>query len=352
MHSSAIYILGIVKKTAWVSAGIGCLGATLMYVFGQQPIQMSLIALLVCILLLVQAIYIHIYSYRSSNPLILMIGMTIAILLATTVTGGVYSRFVGLIPILPIMACLLIGKKKAIIYTLLLIGFLLLISYLREHIIDYTYQEANSNEFFPKVLWLNLAIVLGLTFALIFEDINAKSTIQLDNSGSENDVVENLNRVYSEHKIVSFADRIIYKFSNTKSSDLVVCLAKLEVSFIENSEQCLEQENLISFAKLIHVFLHPATDMLGLNENKQFLLCFSATDEHKAKQQCKNISRAIESRFAHLKVHIGMFVQDSAETSIDAKSIFQVVDLTLHSAKNELTPNTMNYADLLEIKSN
>lgn len=160
-----------------------------------------------------------------------------------------------------------------------------------------------------------------------------------------------MNRVYSEHKIISFADRVIYKLANTKSNDLVVCLAKLEVSFIENSEQSQDNEQLKVFAKLIHAFLHPETDMIGLSERKQFLLCFSVANDKKAKQQCESISRAIESRCANSKVHIGMFLQDSSSTSIDAKSIFQVIDLSLNAAKNDLQSNIMNYVDFLQIKS-
>lgn len=337
MEAGEKYRVNLVRKTALLAALVTCSGALLMFVFGQQAIQLTYIAAFACLLMLSLYTFIYFRPYNAHNGIYLMLGIIVAVLLPTTFTGAANSRFSVIIPILPIMMCLILNRRSAIVLSGILLVCVLAISLFNDALPDFTNLVYIEQEKFAKTLWLIMATLLGLSFALVFIDINSKLTVQLEDSKFKNSD----GGIYSQEGILSYAENILYKFVNNKNVQKHLCLAVLELK--DKNTSCLVNDSqlLSDIGRSIGRIVKQDTDAIGSYKNHQILICMQSLSSQHFDNICTRIANQIQTDFDFLEVNIG-FIHVDKKVAVNLSSLLAVAQIALRRSKRPSEFNVIN----------
>lgn len=344
MFSTNKYTAGLVRKTAIIATTLSMIGALTMYVFGNQAAELSWIALADNIVLLTMLCFILRCPNYKHNAFILIFSISFAILFMAIFSGGVYSRMSVLIPILPIIMCLLLQKRQAIVLTAILVTTCLSMTIFRDSIPNFSNLEVGEQELFVKTLWLVMAQVIALFFALAFVDINSKLTIKLEASGT----TEMQGILIDKSAIFKYAELSLLKIANSEHSD-----RRITFMLVESNASAIQQTVFSNGAILKHIgkaiqrLSKSETDLIGELTEHRLLVCLHHSSSNQASDRANQIIDAISCKppIPDLTVNIG-YISVDHKVSVDFSSLLSITEIALNKAKEQGVNTFVDYAKI------
>lgn len=340
------YTINLIKKTALLSTVVTCVGASIMYFFGQQAIELTFIAGIVCTLMLLMLASIYKWPENPYNGLLLILTITAVIMLPTTFSGGVNSRFSVLIPIVPTMMCLVLSKRWAIALTLAIGTYVMLGTLIVDNIPDYTNGGHIQQEMFGKTLWLIMALFMALAFGLVFVDINSKLTMKLQTSES----MRASSGLFDKQSVVDFTQNRLLQLTVNKSDTQFVSLLLLEAVAESQTLADLPQNELIlKVARAANKVMKQDTDMLGKLSEHQLLMCVLVPSRAQALARAKQLLTLLHGKVngkeLPIDINVGIITVDKS-VGVDVYSLISIADIVLRKSKLKGLNTIIDYADL------
>lgn len=347
------YRKNLIQKTAMLTAIIACTGALIMFVSGQQAPQMSIIAGLVCLIMLFAFGFTHFSPHHNANGLIVVVCCMLGVFIPILFSGGVHSRFTVMLPILPMIMALILRKRQTFVLMGVLIVYILLLNVVTTFLPDFTSSQLSDDQVFAKTFWLFMASVLSFLFGLIFVDINSKLTIQLESQHQSSLP----NGLYDEKSVIHYATKILLKLATNKSQKQLVSLILIEpYAILDGLPSYSKAISLQNLAKLIRKNIQQDTDIIGHIDHKQLLVCIQTSDAKKSYKLSRKLLGAIEpklvcedSAIEVVSANIGIISAD-ASVQVDANSLVSLAQLALKYAKQSETTNIFDYKDIRKKK--
>ncbi len=344
LRSGNKYTINLVKKTSIAAALIAICGASIMYTFGEQSSEMTMIAISVCMLTSAMASFIHYFPNNALNPYILIVGCMLAILVPTLLSGGVNSRFVVLVPILPVLMSLILNRRDTLLFASVLIIYAICLGVFEHYIPDFSSLVHIEQERFPKTLWLVLSIIFALSFALIFSDVNSKLTIRLESTRTNTSG----NHISDKHSILEFAANSLLKLNSTSTNNTVqrrLAILMIEVTAVESETQ---SQTVSSFVQQTDKLLNNTNNMLGNYDANIYIASVMVRNNEEANTIANKIimqGKASRDSNAKCNVNIGL-ISVAANSGVDIHSLISVASIALRRSFQKGIDTAINYEDI------
>lgn len=334
----------MVKKTSNTIALIAICGPSLMYTFGDQPFEMTMIAVAVCMLTGAMASFIHFFPNNTLNPYILIVGSMLAVLLPTMLSGGVNSRFVVLVPILPVLMSLILNRRDTLLFASVLIIYAICLGVFERFLPDYSSLVHIEQERFPKTVWLVLSIIFSLSFALIFSDVNSKLTIRLESTRTNTSG----SHISDKHSILEFATNSLLKLNSTSTRNATqrrLAILMIEVTAVESETQ---PQTVSTFENQTVKLLKNTNDMLSNYDKNIYLASVMVRNNEEANTIANKIimqGKASRDHNAQCNVNIGL-ISVAANSGVDVNSLISVASIALRRSFQKGIDTAINYEDI------
>ncbi|MFT6270927.1 MAG: hypothetical protein ACJAVV_003766 [Alphaproteobacteria bacterium] len=346
MLSGENYSSNLIRKTSLYISVSACVGSSLMYIFGDQAIELSLLAAFNCLLVISAAIFIHRFPDAKCNGLLLITSCVIAVLLCTSVSGGISSRFIVIISTFPIMMCLMLKRCQAVAFVLLIALYVTVLSVFGDYFPDYTGVSLLETERFPKTLWLLLALVTQLLLGLVFVKIIYKLTIRLESPTSASATTG----IYDEESVIAYADKVLLKLRADEKPSGLMTLMVIEPTLLCAQDSAVQQQTLINgMAGCIKKVMRKDFKIIGQTSLGQLIVCIEVNSRDKAKAIAQCCLEAFTKKLKHSDEYIGTnigLISVDGDVNIDVKSLFSLSMLALAKSKKKGSETIIDYYDL------
>lgn len=304
-----------------------------------------MLAIFNCILLSIVMVFVWYFPRSKFNSLLFIIGTCVTLCLSITFSGGISSRFIVLMPIIPIMMCLLLSRKLAIVLTSVLVVYVASIGIFAESIPDFVGSSLVEKERFPKTLWLILAIILHLTFGLVFVNIINKLTIRLESSIE----VDRKTGLYDVENTLEFADKILRKLRANKTPNRLLSIMIIEATLLENNSENEYKTVLDNLAISLQKNIDSASSMIGRLSDNSLLVCIEVGSNEEAKTLVKiwldTFARRLKNSKPYVGTNIGL-ISVSGSIDVDVASLRLLASKALEKAKQRGINYALDYAEM------
>ncbi|MBT1449543.1 hypothetical protein KJ365_01505 [Glaciecola sp. XM2] len=258
-------------------------------------------------------------------------------------SGGINSRFVVILPLLPIMMCLMLNTTSSALLTAVLLTYIISVSALHPYLPEFIINISNPQEHFPRTLWLFLVTLLSFAFAKMYSDINSKLTIQLKDQRSHEDTYE----LYSQDAVLSYADNLLLKINSLKSTDNHLTLMLIDYCEMQSGEpllpNSLNERRREDISNVIKKVFNHTTDIIGQCDDGKFIVCRHTQDLNAPLKSANSIEQ--HALKLSLDVNIG-YISVAGNIGIDISSIFSLANKALEKSKTKNVPNIVNFRDI------
>ncbi len=284
--------------------------------------------------------FIHWQPQYKYNNLVLVVGVVFVILLVTSFSGGVNSRFTVLIPVMPVLISLVFKNHFPIVLTSILLVSILLLFAFHQHLPNYSISPITEFEVFAKALWLAIATLFALVFSLVYRDINSKLTISLESPTVGPQEINAKENSY----IVDFADKSLLKLNlaGTQSTELALMLLGFDDEVLLSNTNVLN--NIIGASQKA---LTKETDKIGYYKNNVMMACIAVPKNANVNQMARRLSDSIVKNKMPMATNVNIgFITVSANIGVDLNSLLSVASIALQKAQEKGENAVVNYNQL------
>lgn len=238
-----------------------------------------------------------IYLYLSNTPSHnwhphLFASVSLCLLLPLIIiSGGINSHFVPMLPLMPVLFCIIASRRGAQIFSALLMVFIVGLYLCADIMPTYDVIQMSDAAEDMRALWLLLSCLLGIVFGSEFD----KMSRALGTKILESDNKDGLTRLSSRITILEDLENRIEMSSGNQEwlSVFVVDIdnfKKINETFgRETGDVCLKQ-----VAKLIQFSVRGKGDLVGRYGEDEFLMVLEGVDQSAAHRVAEKVRLLIE----------------------------------------------------------
>lgn len=282
-----------------------------------------------------------IFVYRSSpHPSLAVIVIAIAFvefipLLLTS--GGVNSQFASVIPITPVLACLLTNAKGAWYTFVALLLLIISMAYLDPYLPNYVLEEVSLERTYSRAFWLSMACLISSVFGAEFDRLSRKLGNKLKQQASTDEMTGLANR----RSIIEFLQESI---DHAKESNAWLTVVMIDIDYFKQINDTYGHVQgdvcLATVSKTLQASVRKNIDAVGRYGGEEFLMVLNEVDSENAAMIAEKVRVAVEKiRFggkaSSLKVSVtlGCF-STRVEEGMVAETFLLVSDEALYVGKN------------------
>ncbi len=251
-------------------------------------------------------------------------------------SGGVNSQFAVLLPIIPIIACLLVGLKALKIAAAFNIAVILTMRIFNAEIQSTDVFEHPIDLINARTFWLCLGSLLSLYFALQFGKLSEVLSKRLSYQANIDGLTGILNRR-------SLIERTSFALSSLAAEQKYISVLMIDVDHFKNlndqyghlfGDECLQR-----VAQCLQDASREEVDIVGRYGGEEFLVVLHNVNQEQAKIRAQQIRLSIEqsaftikNKTVHISVTIGVCSAMASQVN-DIKDIIDSADKALYEGK-------------------
>lgn len=240
------------------------------------------------------AIYLFLINSepKSWHPYLIAVAGIVILIPLLLLSGGVNSQYASILPLLPVLICLVGRPQTAWLFTLI-ISVLVFSLYLSNDLLpNYTVEQVSDTKTASRAVWLIFAAILGATFGAHFVEISQK----LRNKLQEQTMTDDLTGVSNRRSILEFLadakDNVVD--NKTWLTVLLVDIDNLK-NINEEYGQGAGDYCLKSTAECLHQSIRNRKDAVGRYGGEEFLIVLEDVDQGNALRISEKIRSNIEA---------------------------------------------------------
>lgn len=299
--------------------------------------------------LITGAIYLYLANTPSHNwhPYLFAVVSLCLLLPILILTGGTNSHFAPLLPLMPVLFCIIASRRIAQLLTVVLIGYIMTLHWARDILPSYDALYVSKEVTGMRTLWLSLSCLLGILFGMEFDKINRALGTKLLESNSKDALTGIDNRV-------SVLERLEAKIAlaNTKNEWLSVFIIEIDDFNVitDTYGHSVRDLALQQVACCIQHSVRGKDDLVGRYGEEKFLLVLQGADQsaaykiaEKVRRQIEEIELQYEGESVTVSVTIG-YCSMPSENIHASEQLLQLADNALIAGRSK-GPNLVVGAD-------
>lgn len=298
-------------------------GFSILFATGFRPLVVKMDLIFTAFGIANSLICFGLYAYLSQtqrkawHPHLVFIVFLITALPILLISGGVNSQFVALIPIIPLVCCLIGDGRAGWIAALWLILLITSMTLFSSTMLDLLEEGHSIQKTYARAFWLCVACFCSAYFGKEFDRLTGKLTSQLEKQA----LIDPLTQVANRRSILDFLGNEITKQRKTNGYVAVLMIDIDHFKALNDrfghmfGDECLKQ-----IADTIKQSIRKDKDLLGRYGGEEFLVVLGDATA----QQTQLISEKILSAIANKKMNKNEDVQVTATIGYCARSVEDV----------------------------
>ncbi|GAB5381351.1 MAG: hypothetical protein Alis3KO_32220 [Aliiglaciecola sp.] len=208
------------------------------------------------------------------------------------VSGGPNSQFAAVIPIVPLLVCLLTSKRVTIGITVFLIGFVILtIESFRffPSIVEY---DVESPVTYARAFWIVMACIVSAFFGIEFDRLSRKLGLKLQQQATYDSLTQIMNRGSIEEFLETMIEQ--KQGSNGWVSAMMIDIDNFK-SINDQFGHLFGDETLKRIAYILQQSIRQQLDGIGRVGGEEFLIVLGDVDHTHSHQVAEKIRQAVET---------------------------------------------------------
>jgi len=317
---------------------ITTLGATIIRpILVEQSIIFTYIGLFNVVLTGTVCAFVYRSPHRPALAIIVIaLGFVEFIPLLLT-SGGVNSQFASVIPITPVLACLLTNAKGAWYTFFILLILIIFMLYLDPYLPNYALEEVSQEKTFARAFWLSMACLISTVFGAEFDRLSRKLGSKLKQQASTDEITGLANR----RSIIEFLGESI---DQAKVSNAWLTVIMIDIDHFkhinDNYGHVQGDECLATISKTIESNVRKNIDAVGRYGGEEFLMVLNQVDTDNAAIIAEKVRIAVEkihfegtASCLRVSVTLGCFSK-SVEQDMVPQTFLLAADKALYIGKN------------------
>lgn len=222
--------------------------------------------------------------------------LTVCVFLAVTpllvLSGGINSQFAVLIPLFPLLACLVITRNAGIITAIVNIALILLLRYFETNIQQIDEFSHNIEIQNARTFWLCLGTLLSLFFALQFTQLNQQLSSKLEYQAN----IDVLTGLFNRRYII---DKLMSDLPELAKQERWLSVLMIDVDHFKNLNDqyghLFGDECLKAVARSLDSSVRNEFDFAGRYGGEEFLIILKGVNQEKAGDIAEKIRQNIEN---------------------------------------------------------
>ncbi|WJG08834.1 GGDEF domain-containing protein [Aliiglaciecola sp. LCG003] len=326
----------LTRKTAFYMLILVIVATIFRPILVNQSIVFTLVGVLNCVLLGLLYLYINNTKPSVSHAYMLIAIGFATILPLTIISGGVNSQFAVLLPITPVVICLLTNARTTLISSFFLIVVILLMVAFEHDFPNYAAENLSQSKTYSRAFWLCLSALLSCFFGIEFDRLSRKLSHKLRLQAT----IDGLTGIYNRRSVIEFLDDSILNSPDERSWISVLMIDADNFKIINDSyghlfgDECLKQ-----IAKNLKQNTRKNVDALGRYGGEEFLVVLNDVDQsqthlvaEKIRQSIEQISMEFEGEDVPITVSIGYCCLRGSEIQ-STEQLLQAADEALYVGK-------------------
>lgn len=271
-----------------------CFSIVLALLVRPLLVKMDLIFTLVGLANFALTLLFYFYLSRTNrkpwHPFLMLVVFLIVLIPLLLISGGVYSQFVALIPIIPLFLCLIGDSRVSQISAISLVGVIILITLLGPAVLDLTLDNNSAQKTYSRAFWLCVACGWSAYFGNEFDRLTSKLTRQLEQQA----LFDGLTKVANRRSILKFLE---LEVDRQKQLGGWVSVLMVDVDHFKTindrfghlfGDFCLKQ-----VAETIQNCVLSGTGKVGRYGGEEFLIVLGNSNLYQTKKTAEEICEAI-----------------------------------------------------------
>lgn len=235
--------------------------------------------------------YISLSKPREYFSYLVIVTGFIALIPLLVVSGGVNSQFAVIIPITPVIVCLIAGAKATIVVTVFVISLILALLFLEPVLPNFAQENVSQSKTYARTFWLCLTSLLSTAFGLEFDRLSSKLGLKLQQQASMDD----LTGVYNRRSVIEFLEAALFRGQESQCWLTVMMLDVDNFKHINDAyghmfgDECLKQ-----VAQTVQQSIRHQSDVLGRYGGEEFLIVLPEADQSNALKIAEKTRKAVQ----------------------------------------------------------
>lgn len=280
-------------------------------------------------------------KYTKPRLLYILVFLSFVFVLLSVIlimTGGINSQFIYLVPIFPIITCLIADSKIGVFCTVLVVCLIVCLRLFSTYIEARNLFDYNEDLLTARTVWLVLAVLIGLVLSIQFNKLSKKLSEKLSMQAN----IDALTGILNRRCILDLLCSIL---EETKPNQKYVSVLMLDVDHFKSlnddyghsfGDRCLQE-----LATCIQKSIRQDSDLVGRYGGEEFLIVLNNVDIEKtgviAEKIRHNASQIVcktKDEEVSFTVTIGYYSTLLSKVT-SASDIINLADAALYKGKNQ-----------------
>lgn len=228
---------------------------------------------------------------RPYYPLIVIIAGLFFLLPLVLISGGPNSQFAAVIPVIPLLACLLTTKRVTIAITILLVGFVILTIDSPRFFPSIVSYQVDASTTYVRTFWIVMACMVSAFFGIEFDRLSRKLGLKLQHQATYDDLTQVLNRGSIEEFLQAMLEQ--KRASNGWVSAMMIDIDNFK-KLNDQYGHLFADQTIKHIANAMQQSIRQQIDGIGRFGGDEFLVVLGDIDHTHSHQIAEKIRQAVE----------------------------------------------------------